>query len=287
MTKSGKNTRTACLLLALLVFSTPSCWKGPSEEPRLLHTADGRVLTLNEALPDIVKAKIVIMGELHSRQSHHEAQLQLIRRLKQQGLPLAVGLEMFAAQHQDTLDRWITGNLDESELRKVFDTDWGFPWKLYREIFMFARERKIPLVALNVPREITRQVASHGFGSLTSEQLAQLPPVTCDVDEAYREFLRKALGAHGHGSHDFERFCEAQLLWDTAMAVHALGYLARFPDRSMVILAGEAHAWKPGIPRRIAQHSDTPVRVILPEIPERLTPQTVGVEEADYLWLGL
>ena len=52
---------------------------------------------------------------------------------------------------------------------------------------------------------------------------------------------------------NFTNFCEAQLVWDKAMAVHALGYVKKNPDRIMVLLAGTGHAWKKGIPERIKE----------------------------------
>ena len=42
------------------------------------------------------------------------------------------------------------------------------------------------------------------------------------MDERYRAFIRSILGAHAGSPESFERFCEAQLVWDTAMAINAV-----------------------------------------------------------------
>jgi hypothetical protein len=92
------------------------------------------------------------------------------------------------------------------------------------------------MVGLNVPRSITRKVAQNGFESLTPEEIGKLPPIVCRVDREYEEFLRRVLGSHGSES-GFRRFCEAQLVWDTAMAIYALEYLKSIPNARLSFFA--------------------------------------------------
>jgi uncharacterized iron-regulated protein len=107
------------------------------------------------------------------------------------------------------------------------------------------------------------------------------------VDDAYAAFIRQSLGMHAHGGMTFTRFCEAQLFWDTAMAWNAVRFLKEHPESTMVVLAGNGHAWKRGIPAQVVSRSPLPLRIILPEIPGRLDRQTVRPDDADYLWLGI
>jgi uncharacterized iron-regulated protein len=100
------------------------------------------------------------------------------------------------------------------------------------------------------------------------------------------DFIRRSFGAHGHGQGNFTHFCEAQLVWDTAMAFNVLQFLEKNPKYTVVVLAGNGHAWKPGIPDQARlQSRDVSYRVILPEIPDRLGPNDVSIRDADYLWL--
>ncbi len=276
----------------LLVFLTALVggWQNSASETtdaRMLRLSDHRTLSLSKILPDLKSVSVVLMGEVHSNRAHHEAEQQLIQALHESGADIAVGLEMFPRTDQKVLDDWVKGDLDEEELKKVFLRDWGFPWDLYRDIFLYARKQSLPLVALNVDREISAQIAREGFNSLSKEQLAKLPEVTCDVSPAYENYLRRALGEHAHGGFNYRHFCEAQLFWDAAMAVGTLDYLNAHPSKLVVVLAGDAHAWKPGIPRQLRTRSNVSFRSILPETPERITPETVSTEDADYLWLGL
>ena len=152
---------------------------------------------------------------------------------------------------------------------------------------MYAREHNIPVIGLNVSKGITRQVAREGFESLSDTQRQGLPFVTCSIDDDYMAYIREAYGAHGHGQMSFDHFCEAQLVWDKAMAINAIRYIEASPDRVMVILTGTGHARKGGIPRQIDTLGNIPYQVILPEIPSVLDPRTVDTKDADFLLQGL
>ncbi|HSO20792.1 MAG TPA: ChaN family lipoprotein, partial [Desulfosarcina sp.] len=119
--------------------------------------------------------------------------------------------------------------------------------------------------------------------SLSDEQRQDLEGITCDVTPEYRDFIRSALGAHGHGNLDFNRFCEAQLVWDTAMAINALDYLNRHPGRTMVLLAGSGHARKMGIPYQFSSRSRIPFAVLLPLTPDIFEPATLTPADADFI----
>jgi uncharacterized iron-regulated protein len=273
----------AAVLIAGLLSSA-----GAGESDEILRVSDGERVTFPILIDDLKEAQVVLAGELHSEQKHHQAQLSLIRALKEAGVPVAVGLEMFRSDHQGYLDRWVRGEMREETLKDIYYANWSFDWNLYRDIFLYAREAGIPLIGLNISRDITRQVAEEGFSSLTSDELAQLPPVSCSVDATYRAFIRRAFGMHGHDQgKNFTHFCEAQIVWDTAMASNVLTFLDENPEYTIVVLAGSGHAWKRGIPEQISRQSDTSYRVILPEIQERLESENVTWDDADYLWLGL
>jgi uncharacterized iron-regulated protein len=272
-------TLSAVLLLSLLF------WNRAPGSGRILRVSDGAVIPLSEAVKDLKQTRLVFVGELHTQESHHEAQLEVIRALRDEGLSIAVGLEMFKRESQAALDRWSAGKLSEKKFQKIYYENWSYSWPLYRDIFLFARDQGIELIGLNLPREVTRQVARQGFASLTPEQRGDLPMVTCRVDPEYQAFIRRSLGMHAHGSMDFTNFCEAQVVWDTAMAWNLLRFLEKNPTGTVVVLAGSGHAWKQGIPAQIRSRSPIPFRVILPEIRGRLDRTTIGMDDADYLWL--
>lgn len=256
-------------------------------EMRLFDIAKKKELKLSDALRDMKGKRIILVGEQHDLRGHHLAQLKIIKAIHSSGIPVAVGLEMFRTNSQDSLDQWVHGRLSEKEFQKIYYDNWGSPWPLYSMIFEFARKMKLSIVALNVPRAVTQQVARGGFNSLSEDQRANLPFVECRVEPEYMDFIKRAYGAHGHGQMNFANFCEAQLVWDKAMALRALEYVKKNPDGTLVLLAGTGHAWKKGIPERIKERSSLPYAVLLPEIPENIEKDTVTLEDADYLMLGV
>ena len=280
--------RFRLLIIISSLFALFFFLRGYASAPERIHrVSDGKVLSLSELTKDLIESRLVFVGEIHTYQSHHRIQLQTIRALKKAGAPVAIGLEMFRRDSQTDLDHWIEGELSEKEFQKIYYKNWNYPWTLYRDIFLFARDHKIPMIGLNVPPEITKQVAREGFASLTPKQRGDLPMVTCRMDPEYMAFVRRSLGMHGHGGMEFTKFCEAQLVWDTAMAWSLLRYLEKNPGATVAVIAGSGHSWKLGIPAQIQSRSTLPFRVILPEIPGRAERGNISLAEADYVWLGL
>jgi uncharacterized iron-regulated protein len=239
--------------------------------------------TLQEAVVRVQPGHIVLVGESHTAAEHHTLQLALIQALVEAGRRVVVGMEMFRRDSQAHLDAWVAGGLPEERFAAVYADNWSYPWELYRPILLYARDRGLSVLGLNVPRAVTRQVARSGFASLSPEQRGRLPATTCEVSDDYRDFIREAHGAHGHGGMPFEHFCEAQLVWDQSMAITALEALAANPAAVVVILAGSGHARKGGIPAQIARRGTTPVTVFLPEVPGSLDPESVDARSADFL----
>ena len=270
----------------LAIFSAFAVAK-KSSDPRIYDIQDSRTAPISEFVSALSQNRIVIVGEHHNNKSHHEAQLNVIRTLKEAGVEVAAGLEMFRSDSQEALDRWVAGDIEEAAFEKHFYDNWGYSWENYRVIFDYARKEKVPLIGLNVPRDITRQVASRGFKSLNEEQKGKLSNIACRVDKEYMEYIRKAYGGHGHGKMNFTYFCEAQLVWDAVMAVNSLEYLKKHPKALVVILTGTGHAQKNAIPRQIRDRSDIRHAVILPEVKGLIDANTVDKTDADYIMLDL
>lgn len=252
---------------------------------QLLDLASKEKKSLRESVEKLKEFRLILVGELHTSEDHHGMQLAVIEALHDSGVKVAIGLEMFRHDSQGDLDRWVSKDMPPEEFHKRYYDNWNYPWPAYSAIFEYARENKIPMVGLNVGREITQQVARMGFESLSEEQRGKLQDVVCIVDETYMAFIKKAFGDHSHGKLNFMHFCEAQLVWDNVMAIHALDYLESNPDAVMVLLTGIGHALKLGIPAQIKKRSDLPHAVILPETPGYISPEKMTLEDSDFLIL--
>lgn len=276
------------IVIVLIGMILPLQLQADASAPlELRDLQNGKTTPLVE-LPAIIGAhrRIILVGEHHTAAGHHQAQLAVIQSLVAADRKVAVGLEMFRSDSQPFLDAWVADQLEEAEFEAVYDDNWNYPWHLYRPILQYARQNRLPVVGLNVPRGITRRVAHKGFEALSLQERRDLPFVTCDMDEDYMAYIRQAYGAHGHGQMNFTHFCEAQLVWDKSMAVNALRFLKDNPAYSIVVLAGSGHARKGGIPAQLKQMTSLVPVVILPVVPGHIDHATLDHEDADYLIHG-
>jgi len=271
-----------CLAVGIFIMGVKAC----SGYEHVLRTADGQTILFLEMIEEIRKTNLIFVGEVHDRNSHHHAQLDIIEALNRSGVPVAIGLEMFKADGQKELDRWVEGSLDENEFMRVYQANWTLPWSLYKGIFLYARQHRIPMVGLNVPDEITRKVSREGFSSLGSEDLKRLPPgISCNVDEGYMDFIQRAYSVHRAQGKSFVHFCEAQIVWDKTMAWNIIEFLRKNPHMTVVVLAGTGHSWRRAIPEQVERLAGPASSVILPEVPGLIDPKAVGPPDADYILL--
>ncbi len=277
--------KTLLLSCAAVMFAAGAVATAAGEANRLFDIDKERTIPLTKAVAELKQRRLLTVGEQHDSTDHHRQQLAVIRALHEAGAEVAVGMEMFRSDNQKALDEWTAGKMPEREFVRVYYDNWNFDWDLYAPILRYVRDNRISLVGLNVSREITSQVARQGFASLTDDQRGKLKDVACRVDRTYMEFIKRAYGAHAHGNLNFTYFCETQLVWDSIMAINALNFIREKPAHVMVIVAGNGHAWKGGIPAQIAARSDVPVAVVLPEIPGVVEPGRIDSGDADYLFL--
>jgi uncharacterized iron-regulated protein len=226
----------------------------------------GAASDLEGIIPKLADQRVVFVGESHDRFDHHLTQLEIIRRLHAIHPRMAIGMEMFQQPFQGVLDDYIAGRLSERELLRTTEyyQRWRFDFRLYAPILRYAREQQLPVVALNLPVELTRKVGREGRDALTAEERAQLPSEIDRSDSAYEQRLREIYVQHADHGHGFDRFLDVQLLWDEGMAQRAADYLMAHPDYHMVILAGSGHlARGSGIPRRLERRLPMSSAIVL------------------------
>ncbi|MFQ6021515.1 MAG: ChaN family lipoprotein [Acidiferrobacterales bacterium] len=257
----GMITLLSCQKTGHPRLESVATYKRPSGQLAVRHDVkaiDLRALSdLDTIIPRLAEQQVVFIGEIHDRFDHHLAQLEIIRALHAIHDNLVIAVEYFQAPFQRYLDAYVAGDVDEKTLLKETEyfSRWGFDYRLYRPIIEYARKHGIPLIALNLPAEISRKVARSGLDGLNDKERGQIPREIDRSDDAYRERLRSVFEKHRQQNTsltNFDYFVQAQLLWDEAMAEHAANYLRRHPTQHMVILAGNGHLlYGAGIPRRL------------------------------------
>ncbi len=201
--------------------------------------------------------RVIYVSEQHDKVGHHKAQLEIIKLLHRRGVKLGVGMEMFQRPYQKALDRYIAGEIDERTFLRESEyfKRWGFDYHLYRPIISYCRENNIPVVALNLRKEISKKIARVGLDALTDEERSALPSHMDMSNRQYREHLHSIFNQHTASMlGNFDYFFQAQISWDETMAESVSSWLTAHPDSSMVVIAGAGHIdYAFGIPSRVAR----------------------------------
>jgi uncharacterized iron-regulated protein len=218
------------------------------------------VNSVAKTIPELAKADVVYLGETHDSEKDHQNQLEIIKGLYQRRRKIAIALEMFQRPYQEIINQYLTGKLTETELiqQTEYEQRWGFPWKLYAPILRYAKNNKIPVLALNTPTEITRKVSRNGLESLTKEEQKQIPPfneIRTD-NQAYKKLITDIFNQHQSSnpgnSKAIDRFFLTQVLWDETMAETIAKYIQIKPQYQVIVLAGQGHIiYGYGIPSRV------------------------------------
>lgn len=219
---------------------------------------------------ELARADAICVGERHDEPSDHFAQLAVLRALQERqevgGFELGVGFEMFGqGAAQEALDSFARGSIDLAELVKEskYETDWGFPIQYYAPQLEAAKAANNPLIALNVSRALTREVAQKGVAGLPDGTRRRLPEMNLE-DEQHRALFDALMAGHPPGGSRDDVY-QAQVLWDEAMAERAARFVvARAPARKLVIFAGQAHCFSRAIPERMRRRGVSRVVSVLP-----------------------
>ncbi len=250
-----------------------------------LEPASGERVPTDALLRSLTGRSAVLLGEVHSNAEHHRWQLHTLAALHGVKPRLVIGFEMFPRRVQPVLDDWVSGALtaeaflEASEWREV----WGFEPALYMPLFHFARQNRLPMVALNVDRALVARVGREGWDAIPAEERAGLSD-PAPAAEAYRESLAHVFavehageleaGDDEHGEidleevmerEDFAHFVEAQLTWDRAMAEAIAEAGLRHPGALVAGVVGQGHIqFGHGVPHQLANLGVPDAAVLLP-----------------------
>ncbi|MEA2078895.1 MAG: ChaN family lipoprotein, partial [Pseudomonadota bacterium] len=288
MYRSANKLKGPCqLLLALIIITVTACSSNAVSRPAtgqpLKHHPRSesapvpvdatpalnlkQSFDLGSIIPVLADKRVVFVGEIHNRYEHHLTQLEIIRRLHAIHPRLAIGMEAFQQPFQRYLDAFIAGELSERELLRdsEYYQRWRFDFRHYAPILRFAREHQLPVIALNLPVEVTKKAGRVGIDGLSEAEKAGIPKDIDRSDAAYEARLRDVFDQHPHREDQtFDKFLDVQLLWDEGMAERAANYLKTHPEDILVVLAGGGHlAYGSGIPRRLERRQPVDTAIVL------------------------
>lgn len=186
------------------------------KQPYQLYTKEGKKTTYKKLLAASAGAEVVLFGEHHDNALIHWLQLELTKDLAEKK-PLVLGAEMIEADNQQQLNQYLAGAISQ----KAFDTLarlWPNHKTDYKPLVDFAKEKKFPFIATNIPRKYARMVNKQGLESLNSlpaEEKAWIAPLPIAYDPdlpGYKAMMEMM------GDHAAENFPKAQAIKDATMA---------------------------------------------------------------------
>ena len=231
--------------------------QAPPKFGDIMHLPTGTLVSQEQMLAVAGDARIVYLGETHDNPASHRLEVQVLEALaKRHPGRQALGMEMFSRHQQPVLDRWVAGLLDEKAFLR--ESRWSENWRMdfdyYRDLLIFARDQRIPIIALNVEKELVAAVRSKTPDQLSAGERARLPEL--DLTDPYHRAMAEAIlgDRRHHGGVALDGFIRIQTLWDETMAESAARYLTSpaGSDKHLLVIAGGNHVQGGfGIPRRV------------------------------------
>jgi uncharacterized iron-regulated protein len=298
----GKRSQLVCLSLCLLgiglwvvcISIAPSYAQAQPQQTIVPEIHGDR----RRLLQKIGTANVIYLGETHDSLADHQAQLKIVQALHREKPRMAIAMEMFQKPYQSALNSYLNSTLSEADLleQTQYKKRWGFDWEFYAPVVRLAKAKRIPVLALNTPTEITRKVARLGLEALSADDFQWIPPRS-EIDLSSASYRKRILETYesfhqGKGNSDgFERFFQAQVLWDETMAEAIAQYWLKYPNRQIVVLVGQGHLlFGQGIPSRVARRLKAAGRKDWKQVSLLLNPseeiKNASPRAADFFWFS-
>ncbi len=227
----------------------------------IYHLPTGVKITAGQMTGAITDSRIIYVGETHDNPASQRLELQILKAMAER-YPgeVSLGMEMFNHEQQPALNDWVAGKLSEKEFLKAanWQNVWSQDFTYYRDLLQFARDHRLPVIGLNITKELRRKVAMTPLDELDAETRAQLPAM--DFGDRYQRALTEAIYAdHSQGGKMLDGFLRVQTLSDEGMAEAIVKTLTEAdPGHRMVVIAGGNHIrYGFGIPRRVYRRLPT------------------------------
>lgn len=180
----NKFMKTIALSMAMLCLGA-----GAAGAAQFSDVQSGKNLTAAQLASKLQKYDVVFFGEYHDQSEIHQYELELLEAMyKAKGEKLALSMEMFEVDNQSKLNNFLADTLSEENFLAA-----SRPWPNYRTDYAplvnFAKEKKMLVVAANVPRFLAAHVAKNNgtTAGIDAQYEKWLPQHTYAPEGAYKE----------------------------------------------------------------------------------------------------
>lgn len=233
---------------------------------KVFDTNANTELAIDQLIQRLKQYRILMLGESHTSEQHHIMQLNIIKGLTESGSSVCLALEMFNPSQNQVFKNYISGQITEEQFLDQSDyfNTWGHNYRYYKQIFDFAREKKINMFGVNIEHDYASKIGRGGIASLSPEELKKIPEIdTTNIE--HRFYFKTAMqGMDALSPAQFPRMYAAQCLWDAAMGEGAIKIAQQNPASIVVILVGSGHvAYNLGIGKIIEKRSNLPFASVI------------------------
>lgn len=180
----NKFMKTIALSMAMLCLGA-----GDAGAAQFSDAQSGKNLTAAQLARKLQKYDVVFFGEYHDQSEIHQYELELLKAMyKAKGAKLALSMEMFEADNQSKLNNFLADTLSEEKFLAA-SRPWPNYGTDYAPLVNFAKEKKMPVIAANVPRFLAAHVAKNNASTEGVEAQYQqwLPKHTYAPEGAYKD----------------------------------------------------------------------------------------------------
>lgn len=180
----NKFMKTIALSMAMLCLGA-----GAAGAAQFSDVQSGKNLTAAQLASKLQKYDVVFFGEYHDQSEIHQYELELLEAMyKAKGAKLALSMEMFEADNQSKLNNFLADTLSKENFLAA-SRPWPNYGTDYAPLVNFAKEKKMPVIAANVPRFLAAHVAKNNASTEGVETQYQqwLPKHTYAPEGAYKD----------------------------------------------------------------------------------------------------
>lgn len=273
---------------------------------QVLDARTGLPVPMQAWLEGLTRYDVVYMGEEHHNRFHIEATLTVLRSLVGQGRRPWLAMEMFGWEGQPALDQYVSSNEgDRADFleRVAWKHNWGGAFEDYEPLAQFAHDQHLPLLAMNPPKSLIRQVVKQGLVQVKKQpewrQWGMEGEAIVDAPAYRYRILSQLQDCHGGGApEDYQTMYEASMVRDEGMAKTLAAAVMRLRAKAgseqgpLLSYTGGGHVqYRLPVPDRVARRVPDGLRQVTVYLAtferERAADLSQAMQDgiADYVWL--
>ncbi|MDO4880045.1 MAG: ChaN family lipoprotein [Capnocytophaga sp.] len=183
-----------------------------------LFDKNGNKTSYKKLLKKAKKSDIVFFGEYHNNAISHWLEYELLKDLAENN-QVTMGLEMLERDNQNIVNQYINNEINQKQLDSLARL-WS-NYKDYAPMVDFAKEKKIKVIASNVPRKYASLVYKKGLQSLDTLSVTEkkwIAPLPIAYDGSLSQYQKMQKMAHSEN----DNFPKSQAIKDATMAFSIL-----------------------------------------------------------------